>query len=294
MRVTADMMVSQSVRRLSKRMESYERVQQQVATGRRFLKPSQAPADANTALALRASKRSREQEQRAAADAENWLNIVDSQMQSAVDRLHRLRDLTVGANPQLSEAQAGGIVQEMDAIQDELVAIANAEHRGRPLFGGFASAAPVTAGTWTFNDDGGHVMRRVGEQDEIRVNVLATEAFVFTDTAGNPTNTFQMIDDLKAAIPAGGAAVSGFLENIDLALDQLGAQQGRIGAIANHLESAQSRNFEIDLAIRGELAKTEDVDVAEAVMELQVQQLGFEATLKAVGTALPPSLINFV
>jgi flagellar hook-associated protein 3 FlgL len=288
------MMVSQSVRRLSQRMESYERIQQQVATGKKFLKPSQAPADANTGIALRASQRSREQEQRAGADAESWLNIVDGQMQSAVDRLHRLRDLTVGANPQMSDAQAKGVEQEMQAIQEELLAIANAEHRGRPLFGGYSDADPVTAGTWAFNDDGGRVMRRVGEQDEIRVNVLATEAFRFTDSTGAPTSTFDLIDDLKADILTGGAAVSAHLEDLDLALDQIAAQQGRIGATANHLESAQRRNFEIDLAIRTELAETEDVDVAEAVMELQVQQLGFEATLKAVGTALPPSLISFI
>lgn len=296
MRVTADMMVSQSIRRLSKRMEGYERIQQQVATGKKFLKPSQAPADTNTGIALRASARSREQEQRAAADAESWLNVVDSQMQAAVERLHRLRDLTLSANPQLSDAEVVGTQQEMQGIQDELMAIANTQHRGRPLFGGFGEAAPVTfaAGAWSISDDGAEVLRRVGEQDTIRINVRAAEAFSFTDSAGAATNTFALIDKLRAAVPAGGAELSSLLDDIDVALEQLATQQGRIGATANHLESAQRRNVEIDLAIRSELSKTEDVDVAEAIMELQVQQLGFEATLKAVGTALPPSLVNFL
>lgn len=294
MRVTADMMVAQSVRRLSQRMASYERVQQQVATGKRFVKPSQQPADANTGLALRAAKRSREQEQRAAADAESWLNVVDAQMQSAVDRLHRLRDLSVAVNPSFTDAQRDGIAMEMTAIRDELVEIANARHRGRPLFGGFTDATPVTGGSgaWTLNDDGGQVLRRIGEQDVVRINVTASEAFTF---AGGGDDVFTLVDDLAAAVTAGGgAAIGPQIDRIDAALGALASQQARIGATANHLESARARNLQVDLAIRAELAATEDVDVAEAVMELQVQQVGFEATLRAVGMALPPSLVSFL
>lgn len=294
MRVTADMMVTNSVRRLSQRMEGYERIQQQVATGKKFVKPSEQPTDANTGIALRASIRSRRQEQRAAADAESWLNVVDAQMRGMVDRLHRVRDLAVDVNPSVLSVERQAVANEMRAIQDELVTMANTRHRGQPLFGGFIDGTPVTGGpgAWSFNDDGGRVVRRVGQEDVIRVNVTASEALTF---AGGTDNVLSVIDDLVTAVSSGaGTEVSGMLARVDEALSGLGTQQGRIGATANRLESAQSRNFEIDLAIRSELAKTEDVDVAEAVMELQIQQLGFEATLKAVGTALPPSLINFI
>ena len=296
MRVTADMMVGQSVRRLSKRMENYERIQQQVATGRKFSKPSEAPAEANTGMALRASLRSREQEQRAAADARSWLDIVDSQMQSAVERLHRLRNLAIGADDaSLPPAARHGIATEMRAIQADLVNIANGRHAGRPLFGGFTDTDAVTGspGSWALHDDGGHIMRVIGQSEEIRVNVTATEAFVFDSAAGPNDTTFAVIDDLVGAI-TGGASASGYLERIDAALDQMAAQQGRVGSVASQLEAATARNLDAELAIRTQLSTTEDVDVAEAMMELQLQQLGFEATLKAVGTALPPSLLNFI
>ena len=292
MRVTADMMVAQSVRRLSKRMEGYERVQQQVASGKKFTKPSQQPADANTAMALRAARRSREQEQRAAADAESWLNVVDAQMQGAVDRLLRLRDLTVSASSSINDSQRQAVAIEMEAVQSELASIANAEHRGKPLFGGFSQDPPVTkvGTTWTVSANTDAIMRKVGEQDTVRINVTASEAFTF-----GGTDVFTMIDDLVGHVRTGDhAAVAAELDRVDEVLQQIGAQQGRIGAATNHLESALSRNYDMDLAIRGQLAKTEDIDIAEAVMELQVQQTGFEATLKAIGMALPPSLVTFL
>ena len=293
MRITTDMMVARSVRRLSDRLEGYERVQQQVATGKRFTKPSEQPADANTGMALRAARRAREQQQRAAADAESWLGVVDMQMQSAVERLHRVRDLAIGVNPSLSPAEALAVQTEMRGIQDELVAIANARHRGQPVFGGFIDGPAVSGspGAWSFHDDGGQVLRRVGAEDVLRVNVTATEAF----TIAGGDDVFTVIDDLVAAVGAGGGApVSDLLPRLDAALAALGEHQGRVGATGARLAAAQDRGMAVDLALRTELAKTEDTDVAEAIMELQVQQLGFEATLKAVGTALPPSLISFL
>lgn len=294
MRVTTDMIVAKSVRRLSQRLEGYERAQQQVATGKKFLKPSERPADANTGIALRASQRSRQQEERAAADAESWLNVADAQMRSMVERLHRVRDLAVGVNPSVSATERQAVANEMRVIQEELVAMTNIRHRGRPLFGGFIDGTPVTGGpgAWSFNDDGGQIMRRIGEQDVVRVNVTASEALTF---AGGADNMLTVIDDVVTAVNAGGGtAVSALLGRIDAGLSALGEQQTRIGATGGRVESAQQRNFEISLAIRTELAKNEDVDVADAIMELQVQQLGLEATLKAVGTALPPSLVNFL
>lgn len=288
MRVTADMMVSHSVRRLSNRMASYEKVQQQVATGKQWQKPSEAPAEANTSLALRAAQRSRAQQQRAAADAESWMNITDNQLQSAVDLLHRLRDLTVSADPRLGAGEGDAIAAEMRAIGDGLRSIANTRYRGRPVFGGFSDADPILADGSIDGTVGGEIARRVGEGDEVRINVLATEAF----TTGGQT-VFTMVEDLATDVEA-GVGVSGRLGDIDAAFATLSGALGRLGATGNHLESARQRTIDSEMFLRTELSRVEDVDVAEAVMNLQVEQVAFEATLKAVGTALPPSLVNFI
>jgi flagellar hook-associated protein 3 FlgL len=58
--------------------------------------------------------------------------------------------------------------------------------------------------------------------------------------------------------------------------------------------SAQRRSQEAILAIQAEIAEGEELDSADAVMELQMQQVAYEATLKALGRALPPTLAAFL
>jgi uncharacterized protein YunC (DUF1805 family) len=48
------------------------------------------------------------------------------------------------------------------------------------------------------------------------------------------------------------------------------------------------------LSPRGEPADVEDADIAEAILELQTQEVAYTAALQTLGRALPPSLAAFL
>lgn len=297
MRITSETMVASSLRRLSSRLGRYERAQSQLASGKRILKPSDDPAAANRGLGLRAAQRLHEQVERNAADAKSWLDTTDSQLQSASDRLQRARDLAVRAASSLDARERGAIAEEIVGIRDELVGIANTTSRGRPLFSGYGADAPVRReadGSWSYAGDAGEVQRRVGEQDVVTVNVTAKQVFGF---GGAGTDVFSMLDGyvstLRDPAPTPAALTAG-LSGIDGALHRLGDAQVRVGAASNRVDSGLRRSADALLTIRGELAQVEDVDVAAAVMELQTQDIAYQATLGALGKALPPTLLSFL
>lgn len=295
MRVTSEMMVGQSLRRLSSRMNEYEKTQSRLATGKRMLTPSDDPAGANRAYTLRTAQAAREQELRNAADAEGWLNITDSQLQTAVERLHRVRNLTVSAASNRSTMELEAIATEIGAIKTELVGIANASHRGRHLFAGYhdGDAVIAPAGGATYTGDPGAILRRVGDREDVRINATADEIFWYGAAPGD--NTFDLLERVQGFARAGdGAQLSAALGELDTALANLGDQQARLGAAANHVESAQRRGIDAQAAIRNELSKVEDVEFEEAVMDMQVQDMAYQATLQALARALPPSLVNFL
>lgn len=293
MRVTSEMMVGNSLRRLSTRLERYERSQSQLATGKRIMTPSDDPGGTGRALSLRASKRSREQEARNADDATNLLALADSQLQAAVERLQRARELAVRGASSLNAGERSALAMEIGAIREELTGVANTRQNGRPLFSGYTdtNAVAKVGGTWTYQGDNEAVTRRVGEQDVVTVNVTAGDIFGFN--AGDDVFSMldQMINDLQAGNSAGLSAAVG---RIDVARGRLGDAQARVGANANWVESAQRRTQDSLLAIRGQLAEVEDVDIASAIMELQTQEVAYEATLQALARALPPTLATFL
>lgn len=292
MRITQGMMVTNQVTRLQTRLAEFERTQSQLGTGKVLLKPSDDPAAANRGLVLRAAQRAREQEARNATDAQTWLNLADSKLQSVVERLHRARDLMVAAGNSQNQTAYDAMALEVRAIKQEVLALANAEHAGRPLFAGTSAGPAVDTATGTYAGNDGSISRRVGDQDTVDVNVTAKQLF---GLQGGATGLFGMLDQVADDMEAGSpTAVSAQLEDIDGFLRSIGDGQAQIGAAANRVEAAMQRNSDDQYAIKTELAEVEDIDIAEAVMELQTQEVAYQATLGALGRVLQPSLLDFL
>lgn len=293
MRVTSEMMVQNSLHRLQSRLQRYEQTQSRLATGQRMLRPSDDPSGTARALGLRSAMRSREQEVRNASDANNWLALADSQLQSAMERLGRARELAVRGGNALSAEEGAALAKEVATIREELVAIANARSRGRPLFAGYSSTDAVfhDGAAWQYGGDDGAIMRRVGEHDLVQVNVSAEQIFGFADG----DDVFTMLGDLETALQATDSnAATGAIAGIDVARGRIGDALATVGATANWVDSALARTQDAHHAARIQLSEIEDVDVAEAIMDLQVQQIAYETTLQALARALPPSLASFL
>lgn len=307
MRITQGLMVSNQVGRLQQRLERFERSQSQLGTGKRLLRPSDDPASTNRGLMLRAAQRAREQEARNGADALTWLNLADSKLQGATTRLHRARDLVVSGASDRNPAEDRAIASEIAKIREELIGIANSRHAGRPLFSGYSDAAPVrwvepdptaappVPGHALYEGDDGAIMRRVSEHDRVRVNVTAKDVFGVDSDPATGDDLFGLLHRIENLVLDGdrqGLAAS--LGDLDDALGRIGDQHAVIGAATNRVDAVMLRNRDDQLIVRTELAETEDVDVAEGVMELQIQEVAYQATLAALSRVLQPSLVDFL
>lgn len=290
MRVTNEMMVNSSIRRLSSRMSQYERAQSRLATGKEIRKPSDDPAKANRGLSLRATREARVQEQRNAEDAMSWLATSDSTLQSAMTRLHRARELAVqGSNPH-DQSSRNAIADEVATIRQELVGLANTKLRGQHIFAGYQDSAPVDAAgeVAVQGDPPDEITRRVGDSDVVRVNTTAAEVFGVGEDS-----VFGVLGELEAQL-RGGDPTTGSLAALDGARNRVGGELARIGANTNWVESALARSEDSLHVVTQELAEVEDADYAEAVMDLQVQDMALQSTLQAMARALPQSLATFL
>lgn len=293
MRVTSEMMVTGSLRRLQDRLASYERAQVELSSGRRVNSPSDDPAQAGRGLVLRGAIQSREQELRAATDARSLVERADAELQDGMNVLHRIRDLTVRAGSETGTAERQAIAAEIEQLQQQLVGVANSEHRGRALFAGFTDGPAVgqVAGTWTYLGDQGQIVRRVSEQDRVQVNVHADDLFGL----GGGTDTFTALDDLRTAILADDdAGIQTGLGAVDDAMDRFNDGLSAVGASQNRIDAARTRTEGSLLNLRTELSDVEDVDISEAIMEMELQEVAYQATLAALGRALPDSLVSFL
>jgi flagellar hook-associated protein 3 FlgL len=288
------MMVAGAIRRLNDRLVQFDAAQRQLATGKRLFQGSDDVAGMEQALRLRADLALRRQEQRNADDGTAFVEMADARLDSLTTELQRARELAVlGATGTANPAEQEAMAAEIDSILLSAVGTANARHQGRALFAGFAGGDAVAqvAGAWTYLGDDGAVYRRVSDTEMVAVNVTGDDLFGFA--AGS--DVFTTLESLGAALGAGDrATIEASITALDGALGRVGTARATIGAAANRLESARFRSQAQQVTLSTQLSTIEDADMASAIMELQMQEVAYQAAQGALARALQPSLTSFL
>jgi flagellar hook-associated protein 3 FlgL len=294
MRVTTRMMSELGVSRMNERLAQLERSQRSLATGRRIHVSSDDVSGMSAALSARAGIAESKQAQRNAADGLSWIQVAETRLSGATDQLQRANQLILEANNSTT-GQTGldAIGSELTAIRDSLLSVANSRHQGRFVFGGYSSATPVEdpGSGWAYAGDNGEVRRRVGEGDSVVVNVTADDVFGFT--AGD--DIFTTLDGVISDLAAGDRSNLGAaIDSVQGALDRVLDGRGVLGAAANRIELAEFRARADELDLKTQLSSVEDTDMAEAIMELQIQEVSYQAAQSALAKSLQPSLAQFL
>jgi len=153
--------------------------QQQLASGQRLVTAKDDPVAAGTAVSLDRASAELERFGENANLLGNRLNLQESVLAQAGDRLARVRELTIQANnAAMSSEDKKAITAELKVIRDELIGLANSQDgSGRYLFGGTADDhAPFVVG-------GGNVSY-TGDQRQRQVEI-APDQFVSDTLPGS-------------------------------------------------------------------------------------------------------------
>lgn len=290
-RITQRLMVERSLSSMQSGMARLARSQEQLSTGRLINRPSDSPTGTNDAMRLRSQLAADTQYSRNAADGLSYLGRTDNTLTTMVDNVRRARDLVVqGASTgsQGPDARAA-IAAELKQIKESLVALANTEHLGRPLFGG-TSTAPVYPRTVPSPAGAdGAVVRTIGDDMPVKVNTTFAEAF-----AVNGDDLFTMMDDTIDAMTNNPAALGGSLDRIDALSKQMLSALADVGTRYGRVEGAMTTLTDANLNNTAALSEVENVDIAKAVVDLQMAEVAHQAALGATARVLQPSLIDFL
>lgn len=292
-RVTQRMMVDNSLASLQSGLGRLEKLHEQLSTGRVLNRPSDSPTDTTTAMRLRSSLSDRTQYARNAEDGQAWLNLADQTLRDVNDRLRRARDLGLqgassGGNDQASRA---ALAAEVDQIRKGILAAANTTYLDRPIFGGVTTGSEAfhldpTTDAVGFAGQTGEVKRAVGDGVKIAVNVDGEQVFgsVFADLA-----------NLSAALQSGDVAtINDGLQALKDAQDRIGASLSDIGAREDRVDTALQNAKDGELSVKNSLSNVENVDIVEATVQLQLQEVAYQTSLAATAKVIQPSLWDFL
>lgn len=297
MRVTNSMMLNTFKRNLSNNMRGMDRLQEQLSSNRRINRPSDDPVGITHSLRLRSNLVENEQYKKNVSDSLSWMEGTDGALNEAGNALQRARELAVKAANGTNDPDAlNAIAMEIAQIREHLEAVANTEYAGRYIFSGTnTNAQAYLNGVWQGTGD--KISYEISPNVILPINVNGTDVFGVDGPPGTGTSVFDDLKSLENDLltdPPNFTSISSRIGDIDKWVEKNLTTRADVGARINRLELAQSRLEDSNINFQTLLTKTEDIDAAEVITNLQMQENVYKAALSAGARIIQPTLVDFL
>lgn len=295
-RMSTGQMARNFLSSLSRVQSDMADAQQQVATGKTMLRPSDDPVGIALSLGLRRDQVATDAWSRNIQDSLTWLNTTDRALGQAMEVVQRASELAVqGGNGTLSQEARDLIAGAVEGLKSQFVEVGNSSLGGRYLFAGTATTTRPFDGateTATLPINTALMTREVSQGSVVAINTTADR---LQGPGGATPDIFTALDGLATALRANDSAgIAAALVSFDGHMDNISTLRGEAGAKVNRLELTATR-FEAQRIATGEqLGTLEGADMAQAIITFTERESVYKAALAAGARISQPSLMDFL
>lgn len=267
-----------------------EDANQQVSTGKKLLQLNDSPSGSAEMVGLRDELSRIDQYRTNSNNGSFFLGVADSVLSSAHDLVTSI--FTKGseaATGTLTAQERTTIAQEIRAIRDQLLAMANTTAQGRYLFAGSkVTAAPFSISGDTVTYQGDQEVNKITIADGLDVQAGVAGSDVFMPV-------FQTIGTLLTAVDNNDvSAIKAALPGFESALSGINQSRGPLGIALSRLQGITAELDTRETSLHSLQSSLEDANLAQAITRRDQLQSALEATLTAQVTAPRKSLFDYL
>nr|CAA9237386.1 hypothetical protein AVDCRST_MAG63-1387 [uncultured Armatimonadetes bacterium] len=267
------------------------RAQDKLTTGKRIQSASDDPGGASQLIQLNSTLGDLTQYRRNGEQGKGALSLADGALDSLGGLVREARTLTVqAANDTQSAESRQALAQKIGRIKEQVVAIANTNVSGRYLFAGHKTDTrpfdPADAAN-TYAGDAGSQRVEINRGEYVNGNLPGDAIFS------------QLLDDLDAVkgyITAGdtaGLSTTG-MAKIDDGLKRVLGARGQVGSVINQIDATRARLDTAEQEFRTIASNIEEIDLPQAIVELQAAQNAYQASLASTSRTFQSSLMDYL
>ena len=295
MRVTSMMQNTQLLKNLRNTNMGISDWQNKLATGQKIHRPGDDPVGIGYQLRYTTELARNEDYLANAKTGYGWLSQTDSVLQQAQSVLQRLNTLTnQAANGTITPEVREHIRLEVLQLREQMVTVGNSTYDGRYIFNGQKTDTQPYSSADAANDvtDMGVYYLNVSSSVSVAVSVSGEQVF---GKAGAADNIFKLFDDIAQHLRDDDqTALSGSLDNISAAIEQISLNLAETGARMNRFELIENRIGDENLSLTKLRSSVADVDMADAIIQLQLKQNVLQASLSVGARISQMSMIDFI
>lgn len=275
--------------------------QMKIASGKKYLTPSENPQVAASELYFNQRIKVYEQYQNNIITVRQRLEQENSGLNSSVGILQRVRELAVEAfNDSNQGSNRQQIADEIGQLNENLLKIANTQNpNGEYIFSGYASdkrTYDTSSGSYVYQGDQQRSLV-IGPERQMADGDTGDQAFGVLDAtpqpAGSIGNVFQAISQLSSDLKT-NVTNTASLTDLDKALDRITTVQVSIGARLNALDSQKDLNDSYIIDHKTIVSEIGDLNYAEAISNFNLQQTALQAAQQSYTKIQGLSLFNYL
>jgi len=290
-RITQRSLSTATLANLQANLARLQKTQSKLSSGRAIQRPSDSPSGTMAALRLRTDIDRYTQLDRNAEDGKARLGVADNALSDGLSTLRDVRNaLLQGANASLGPSDREALAAQVDQLRSSLLAVANSTYLQQPIFAGTAGATAAYDPSGAYQGDSGDVTRTIAPGVKVAVNATGDQVF---GPAGNDIFTVlsDIADDLRNN-PSQLTTVD--LDRLDAGYLRMQNALASVGSRYHQIDIMQERNKANQLESQNQLSEVEGVDLPATVVDLQLQEVAYQAALGATAKALQPTLMDFL
>jgi flagellar hook-associated protein 3 FlgL len=280
--------------------------QQQISTGKIAQQYKDIPSQTGVLLSAQSLYARTTQFQQTNKELASTLDIQDTTLNQVATSSQDLREALLNGT---SLGSGGTLMQQVDGAFQQVLSVLNTQVNGAYIFGGTRSdqppvtaqtlsdlqAAPAASNVFANNQqrigvsiDTGETMQYNFLADEVGGQLMDSMKQIADYNAG-PNGPFgAVLTDAQQTFLAGQAHN---LESITANINQLVARNGQF---QNQVDAADQRHAQTSTNVQGFISDIADADVAQAVTNLNQDQVTLQASARVIAELQQNSLLNYL
>lgn len=288
-----------------------EKLQGQISDGKRITEPSDDPIGAQRVAQLSRTLSDNEQFTRNMDAAMTKLTLAESAVGSMANQLVRAKELALLASTEtMNESDRKSIATEVGHIIDQMLSFANAQDSdGAYIFAGARAQSPAFGrdADGKIQWQGAGVPPPIAISPDTVLSPTESGAALLGGIAGEdgPITAFTLLEDFHSlvstphdgtpeGIEAYRAGIERVLDGLGSAIDQVNDARSAFGARQARIEAEQERLISVGIDLKESRSAIEDMNVAEAITEMQKAMLILQASQQSFARIKSMSLFDML
>jgi flagellar hook-associated protein 3 FlgL len=284
---------------------------QQVSSGLKISVPSDDPDEIAPLLQLRADLAQNTQINSNLVLAQTDASTADNALSTAIQLMNQAETLaTQATDTTLDAAERAAIGDQVQSIQQQMIALSNTQVQGRYIFSGDQDQTPAYQintgadflGNGVTQVSASPSTRQVQDPAGGAFSVSQTAQQIFDSRNADGTcasgNVFAALNALQLACQyATGTdtrAIQAAVTNLQQASAQLNSAQGFYGNVENRIQDAQTYAGNRDTQLQTQIGDIEDADVAGEALRLSQDNTQLSAAFQAQAQMPTKTLFDYL